>query len=392
MKKILLILISLAAIALLGYYANQEPEQLVTSAKVTRAPLAASLNVEGKTRLKQRFRVTAPIAGTIRRITLKVGDSIRKGQVIAEIEPTTANLLDPRSRSQVQADIVAAQAALRAAKQRTAAAKAMEKLAQQELTRSKSLLTKNVVSREQYDRAKAKLQSSQAERAAIQSEESVAQAHLEAARAQLDNAGKSLHDGVLKLTSPTDGRLIHRALESTQPISAGQFIMDIGDPSKLEIEADILSSQAVRLLPGMSAQVLRWGGKPLKASIHHIEPSGHTKISALGVEEQRTNVIFDINSPYKQWKNLGDGYRVDLEITTQSLNDALQIPLGALFRSDNGWAVYRIENGHAELKLVETGIKSNSHVQITQGLSEGEQVIIQPDAKIKTGSRVRGTP
>ncbi len=389
MKKLLLILFGLAVIATLVFFAQREPQQLVASAKVSQGLIAETLSVEGKTRLKQRFRITSPVAGTLRRVTLQVGDSVKQGQILAEIEPITTALLDPRSHTQAQAEIAAAEAAVKAAKQRTAAAKSAKALAEKERQRLQALVKNNAVSREQYDRAKATQQSSRAEYAAALAEEGVAHARLEAARAQLDDAGKSVHHGALTITSPVDGRLMHRQLQSSQPVVAGQWLMDIGNPHELEIEADILSADAVRLTPGMQAKVLRWGGKPLSATVRRIEPGGYTKTSALGVEEQRTDVIFDIDSPYEDWQSLGDNYRVDLDITTQAAENALQIPLGALFRSGDGWAVYRIDSGHARLTPVEIGLKSSSHVQIVKGLSADDTVIIQPDAQIKDDTRIR---
>ncbi len=355
MKKLLFILLGLAVIATLVFFARREPEQLVASAKVSQGSIAETLSVEGKTRLKQRFRITSPVAGTLRRITLQVGDALQQGQVLAEIEPVTAALLDPRSHTQAQAEIAAAEAAVKAAKQRTAAAKSAKALAEKERQRLQALVKNNAVSRDQYDRAKATQQSGRAEYAAALAEEGVVQARLEAARAQLDDAGKSSPDGALAITSPIDGRLIHRQLQSSQPVNAGQWLMDIGKT----------------------------------ATVRRIEPGGYTKTSALGVEEQRTDVIFDIDSPYEDWQSLGDNYRVDLDITTQAAEDALQIPLGALFRSGYGWAVYRIDAGRARLTPVDIGLKSNSHVQITKGLSAEDTVIIQPDAQIKDGSRIR---
>ncbi len=392
MKKLIFIILSLAILTLIIYFAWQEPKQLVVSAKVTRAPITETLSVEGKTRLKQRFRITAPVTGTLRRITLQVGDAIKQGQILAEIEPATAGLLDLRSRTQAQAEVDAAKAALKAAKLLTESTKTTQNLAQKELKRLQALVRTNAVSRNQYDRAKAHQQSSHAEYAAALAKEGVAKARLQAALAQLDDAGKNDHQRVLAITSPINGQIIKRQLESSQLVSAGQWLMEVGNPSELEIEADILSADAVRLTHGMSAKVLRWGGEPLSASVRRIEPSGYTKVSALGVEEQRTHVIFDIESPHERWQSLGDGYRVDLDITTQAVKDALQIPLGALFRSDAGWAVYRIDDGLAHLTPVKIGLKSNSKVQIIDGLSAGDEVIVQPDVQIKEGSRVSGNP
>lgn len=390
MKKPLIIILSLGIIVALIYFTQQAPKQVVASAKVVRAPITQILSVEGKTHIKQRYQLTAPVVGELSRVNLDVGDYVTRGQVVAEIRPTTPALLDVRSHRQAQASIAAAQARLESAKQRSVALKAAASLANQELARLQPLLAIQAVSQQQYERAQAQKQRSQAEYTAAQSEEIEAKANLEAAYAQLQTGDNRSEEGVLAITSPTDGRLIHLELESAQPVSAGQVIMEIGDPRALEIQADVLSSEAILLSPDMKAQVLHWGGHPLEATLTRISPSGYTKTSALGIEEQRTDVFFDINSPYKQWQNLGDGYRVDLDITIQSLDDALQIPLGALFRSDEGWAVYRIDEGRAKLNPVAIGIKSKDYVQIVQGLAEGDRVIVQPDNSIQQGSRVQG--
>ena len=180
-----------------------------------------------------------------------------------------------------------------------------------------------------------------------------------------------------------------RVAQEQQPVAAGQILMEIGDPQALEIEAEVLSADAARLAPGMSARLLRWGGDTLSGHIARIEPGGFTKVSALGVEEQRTRVILAIDSSPEAWQTLGDGYRVDLDIITEQVKNALALPVNALFRHDNGWAVYAINaEQRAELRPVRLGLQGETHVQLLEGVAENERVILQPDAKIRPGSKI----
>ena len=389
MKKALILLLATALIAALIWYARQEPAQLVAAAPVRNAPLEETLGVEGKTRLQARYRITAPVAGTLRRITLQAGDSVQSGQTLAEIEPAQAALLDTRSREQAQAGIAEAEAALSAAGERRSAAASAAELAGKERKRLQPLVKNGAASREQLDHAEAQEQNSQAGLRAAQAEEQAAAARLEAARAQLA-ASTGAPPPTLAIRAPVSGKIIRRELQSAQPVAAGQLLMEIGNPQQLEIEADVLSADAVRLAPNMPARVLRWGGDPLHAHITRIEPGGFTKTSALGVEEQRTRVILAIDSPQEHWQNLGDAYRVDLDIITRHTENALQIPPGALFRHGENWAVYRINaENRAERTDIQTGLKSDNAVQITHGLAEGDSVILQPDSHITNGSKVK---
>ena len=386
MKKIFLLL-ALAAVAALIWHARQEPAQLVASASVARTDIAAILSVEGKTRLKARYQIAAPVAGQLRRITLEPGDSVNAGDVLAIIDPADAALLDARSHEQAQAELAAAEALLAAAEQRIDMAQAAETLAHQELARLQPLVKSGAATREQQDRARAEQRRASADHRAAHADADSARAKVSAAQAQLHPA--HIHDSAHTIRAPIAGKIIQRALQSAQPVAAGQILMEIGDPQALEIEAEVLSADAARLAPGMSARLLRWGGDTLSGHIARIEPGGFTKVSALGVEEQRTRVILAIDSSPEAWQTLGDGYRVDLDIITEQVKNALALPVNALFRHDNGWAVYAINaEQRAELRPVRLGLQGETHVQLLEGVAENERVILQPDAKIRPGSKI----
>ncbi len=389
-RKTIYWLLAAVALAVLAWAAMREPVQLASTATVTRGPLEVSFQEEGKTRLKQRYVVTAPVAGMVRRITLQPGDAVRAGQVLAEIEPATSQLLDPRSRSQAQAVLRGAEAQLAAVRQRIGAAQAGERLAQTDLRRAQTLQGAGAVSQEHLDNARARATSTGAELAAAHADERAATERVNAARALLADEGRASGTAkVLAVTAPVAGRLLKRPVESATPVPIGQVLMEIGDPALLEIEAEVLSTDAVRLAPGLPARVLRWGGEGvLQARIARIEPGGYTKVSALGVEEQRTRVILDFDTPREQWAALGDAFRVEVEFIVQQEKDVLQVPGSALFRTGDGWAVYRLEGGKARRTPVKIGLRSATAAQVLEGLDAGQRVIVQPDDRIVDGTRI----
>ena len=404
-RKTLWIVLALLALAALAWLAMRKPAQLASTATVTTGPLEAGFQEEGKTRLKQRYVITAPVAGTLRRITLQPGDAVSAGQVLAEIDPATSSLLDPRTRSQAQADIHSAQAMLAAARQRVSAAQTAQRHAHSDLQRAQTLHPTGAVATQELEQARTRAESARADLAAAQAEHRSATERLAAARAVLADEGSSptgspaesnsARNGkgsgkVLAIHSPVAGRILKRPLESATPIAAGQVLMEVGDPAQLEIEVEVLSTDAVQLRPGMTARVLRWGGEPtLQARIARVEPGGFTKVSALGVEEQRTRVVLDLTSAREQWATLGDAYRVEVDFITHSASRALQVPGSALFRTQDGWAVYRLENGKATRTPVTIGMRSASAVEIKTGLQQGQTVIVQPDERIEEGTRIQ---
>ena len=392
MRKTLTWLALAAAVAYLTYLALREEQTLIASATASPHDLQQTYNEEGRTRLKNRYHIHAPVSGTLRRITLQAGDNVRAGQTLAEIEPASANPLDARSREQAEADLHGAEAALDAARQRITAAKSAHTLAQKEHQRLVPLVKAQAASREQLDQARARRDSASANLAAAQAEEKVAAARVQSARALLASHNETGTTTAVAVTAPITGVITKRQHQSRTPIAAGELLMEMGDPAQLEIEADILSADAVRLAPGTRARIRHWGGDDLDASVRRIEPGGFTKTSALGVEEQRTRVILDLTSPHAQWQNLGDAYRVDIDFILAEKTGALTIPLSALYRDDDGWAVYRITDERARHTPVQTGLRTATDVEITEGLANGDRVILQPDENIHDGSRVQTPP
>lgn len=388
----------LAAALLLGgitWLAMRSPTQLASIGTVTRGPLEVVLQEEGKTRIKQRYVITAPVAGTVRRIALQPGDAVQAGQTLAEIDAAASSLLDPRARSQAQADVRSAQAQLEAARKRSSAAQASQRLAQADWQRAQSLHPSGAISKQELDQARTRHDAAQAEWGVARADEQAASARLAAARALLQEEGRAAAGTdstgkVLSVTAPAAGRILKRPIESSMPVAMGQTLMEVGDPSQLEIEVEVLSGDAVRLAAGMPARISRWGGEgALQAKVARVEPGGFTKVSALGVEEQRTRVILDLESPQQQWAALGDGYRVEVEFIVQRADDVLQVPANALFRLGDGWAAYRLVNGKAQRTPVQIGMRSALAAEVKSGLEQDQSVIIQPDERIGDGTRIQ---
>ena len=392
-RKILLWGLAAAALVALAWLAQREPVQLASVAKVIRGPLEISFVEEGKTRLQERFVVTAPLAGVVRRITLRPGDAVQAGQTVAEINPASSALLDPRARSAAQADIGSADSAASAARQRTLAAATAQEVAQSNFMRQQQLHAAGMASPAQLDTARAQAGLASAELDTARADEQIAQRRLQTARAVLGDEGRSATGAsakVVAVPAPVGGLVIERVVESATPVAMGQRLMDIGNPAALEIEVQALSTDAVRLQPGMKARLLRWGGEGvLDASVRRIEPGGFTKVSALGVEEQRTRVLLNIDSPHERWTALGDAFRVEVEFILSQQAAVLQVPASALFRAGEGWAVYQVDSGVARRTPVRLGARSATSAQVLEGLQENQQVAVQPDDRIKDGTRIK---
>lgn len=396
-RKIFMILAIVVLLGGITWLAMRSPTQLASIGTVTRGPLEVVLQEEGKTRIKQRYVIAAPVAGTVRRIALQPGDAVQAGQTLAEIDAAASSLLDPRARSQAQADVRSAQAQLDAARKHSSAALASQRLAQADWQRAQSLHPSGAISKQELDQARTRHDAAQAEWGVARADEQAASARLAAARALLQEEGRAAEGTdstgkVLSVTAPAAGRILKRPIESSMPVAMGQTLMEVGDPSQLEIEVEVLSGDAVRLAAGMPARISRWGGEgALQAKVARVEPGGFTKVSALGVEEQRTRVILDLESPQQQWAALGDGYRVEVEFIVQRADNVLQVPANALFRLGDGWATYRLVNGKAQRTPVQIGMRSALAAEVKSGLEQDQSVIIQPDERIGDGTRIQAS-
>ncbi len=374
----------------LGFLPRAVP---VDIASVTQGPLAVTVEEEGKTRVMERYVVSAPMTGYARRIDLHVGDAVKAGQVLVAIEPARSNALDPRSRAQASAQAKAADAAVAAARENARAAAAQADLARQDLERSESLRKSNFISEQALDRARSEVRRSEAARLAADHAASVARFEFDVARAALASTSGLRAGGTaetIEVRAPVDARVLKLVRESEGAVQSGQPLLEIGNPDTLEAEVEVLSAQAVKIAPGSKVLFDRWGGDTLlQGTVRVVEPTGFTKVSALGVEEQRVRVIVDFIAPRDQWRRLGDGYRVEARFVVWESADVLQIPAGALFRHKSGWAVYVVDAGRAKLRPVEIGQRAGLAAQVKSGLMAGEKLISHPDDTIRDGVRVK---
>ncbi|HEY9197786.1 MAG TPA: HlyD family efflux transporter periplasmic adaptor subunit [Gammaproteobacteria bacterium] len=384
-------LTALALIAALiwGFMPRPVP---VDTAAVTRGPLRVTVEEEGRTRVIDRYVISAPVAGYARRIELRVGDAVEQGQTLVKLEPLRSEVLDPRSRAAAEAKVAAAEAALQLAEQNARAAGSDANIARKEYERRKALAAEGRISREERDRAEASMQHTEATRRSSVFAVDVARHELEAARTALQHsaaraAGEDPEQ--VAVHAPISGRVLAIPRESEGVVASGQALLEIGDPTALEVEVEVLSADAVRIQPGTSVEFTRWGGDGvLQGAVRTIEPTGFTKISALGVEEQRVLVVADITSPPATWARLGDGYRVEAAFVLWENDRVLQVPSSALFRHGEGWAVFALDSGRARLHPVRIGHDNGFAAQIESGLEDGDQVIVHPSDAVTQDVRV----
>lgn len=379
-------------VAALVLYAFMPPPLEVDVATVTRGALAVTVNEDGKTRIKERYVVSSPLAGELLRIDLHPGDAVRAGEtILAVIEPGDPSLLDARAQAEAEARASAAEARLLHAQAQVDRAHAGYDFALSEHTRVEKLLPSNAVSRADYDAAAHRLRTATEDVRVCEFAVRIAKFELEQAQAALTRSRDIRHtgDSRFEIRSPINGEVLRVYQESEEAILPGTRLMELGNPSDLEVEVDVLSSDAVRVPLGGMVHLEHWGSPaPLKARVRLVEPQAFLKVSALGVEEQRVNVIADFVDPPEVRQRLGDAYRVEARIVIWEADSVLKVNAGALFRYDGGWAVYRIVNGRARLTTVAVGQSSGLETQITDGLNEGDKVVAYPGDQLHDGARV----
>jgi HlyD family secretion protein len=363
--------------------------------QVTRGTLLVTIDEEGETRVHDAFVVSAPISGRVQRAVLHAGDQVTANEtVVASIVPSDPSFLDPRSRAVAEANLSAASAAERLARADIAQAEAELDFARSELTRMRSLAAKGTVSEQAVDDAERVHRTRTAALAAAQASLGVRQHELERARAALispaDLHRNSSEDcGCVEITAPVSGKVLRILQQSEAVVEAGAALLEIGNPADLEIVTDLLSSDAVRVEAGQPVLIEGWGGThALNGVVQRVEPYGFTKISALGIEEQRVNVIIELADPYEQWSRLGHGFRVDLRIVIAELDDTLIVPLTALFRDNDKWAIFVAMNGRAVKREVDVGRRAGLVYEVRSGLTEGEQVIMHPSERVSDGIKI----
>jgi HlyD family secretion protein len=364
----------------------------VDTAEIVQGPMRVTVRDEGRTRVRNEYIVSAPVGGRLLRVPYKPGASVQAGETVARILPGAPAFLDKRAEAEAQARVNSAAAALSAAQAELDRAEAQAEFARTEAERTRELLARELISIEAYDRARMELRVAESALASARDGARVREAELEAARIRLTQPGAASDAAAtVDVVAPVAGRVLRVAQESESVIAAGAEVMSIGDPGKIEVVVEMLSTDAVQVQPGADVIIENWGrsGTPLQGRVRLVEPYGFLKISALGVEEQRVNVIVDFVGPPSEWSSLGHGYRVEAAIVTWQDDEVVQAPVAALFRRRGEWAVFRVNADQAELTAVEVGHDNGRNAQILSGIEPGETVVLYPGEQVEDGVRVR---
>lgn len=376
-------------VAAVAWGLKPKPVEVETGA-VARGPLTVTVSEEGKTRIRNRYVVSAPVAGTMKRVPFKPGDKVvANDTVLTAIAPAETPLLDPRSRVEAEAAVAAQQAAVRRAAEALEAARAASQAAAADHARALAVTRAGTLSASDRDRLEAEAAMRAADERAAGFALQVAEHELARARAVLDRPAPGDANPPIEVRSPVSGVVLKVMQESETSVTPGSPILEIGDPADIEIEAEILSRDAVAIRPGDSATIEQWGGEAnLTARVRRIEPAAFTKISALGVEEQRVIVLCDLVDPPESAGSLGDRYRVEVRIATWHSDDVLAVPAGALFRQGDTWKTFVLRDGSAVLTTVDAGHSDGRRTEVLSGLQAGDEVLLHPPDTVKDGSEV----
>jgi HlyD family secretion protein len=364
----------------------------VDVALIARGPLEVTVEDEGTTRVREVYTVSAPITGKMLRPPQKVGDEVVAGKtVVAVLQPTDPQFLDVRTQRVNEAAIEAAEAAVTFAEAQVTQARSQLTFMQGDLRRATELSARQAIAERTLDKAKLDVASAEAALASAIATLEVRRQELESARARMIQPGQQSTGGgtcCIQVLAPISGRVLKIVAENEQVVQAGAPLIDIGDPGALEVTVDLLSRDAVRVDAGAIARIENWGGETLNAKVRRVEPAGFTKISALGIEEQRVKVVLDFTDPPQAWQRLGHGFRIIARIVVWRGDDVLQVPLGALFRHGDAWAVFKVADGRARITPVDIAERNLRTARVTNGLSEGDTIILYPSDRIVDGIRV----
>lgn len=384
-------------VLVLGFVYGFRPDPIpVDLARIERMPLQVTVDDEGVARIREVYVVSAPIAGRVMRSALKVGDKVEKDQtVVATIRPAAPSLLDERNRRAGEAGVKIAEAALTLAQANLVRAKAEREFSRAEKDRIERLAQRGIAPERQLEQVTSDLRSKDAAVSSADAEIVMRQREVEQARANLIEPTGPMEvraDCCVDVMAPITGQVLKIATESETVVAPGASLVELGQRGDLEIVVELLSSNAVRVKEGAQAFVEDWGGKTLQARVRRIEPAGFEKVSALGIEEQRVIVRLDLLDPREEWSRLGHEYRVFVRIVTWSAADALAVPLSALFRQGDDWAVFKVVDGRATLQRVVIGERNARYAAIRSGLAEGDRVIMHPNDRIAEGVAITERP
>lgn len=386
---------ALVALVLLGLvFAFRPRAVIVDMATVDRGELVITVNDEGETRVHDIYVLSAPVAGHMRRIDLHAGDPVvALESIVAEIQPIDAAFLDPRTEAQARADVRAAESAKKLAEAEVEQARAEREFAEREHDRAIRLITDGTISERDLDTAERNRRTSTAALATAIAALDVRSYELERARAALVSPAENTPSGedcdCIAIRSPVNGQVLRILQQSEAVVAAGAPLIEIGNPRDLEIVVDLLSPDAVKVEPGQRVIIERWGGDaPLEGRVRLVEPFGFTKISALGIEEQRVNVVIDLASDENDWQRLAHGYQVDVRIVLWESDDTLTVPLLALFRNGPDWWVFVESDGRAAMRKVEIGRRNSLDAEVLDGLEAYERVVLYPGDRVSDGVRI----
>lgn len=390
LRRLLMWSLLIALVAFIAYGLKAKPVEIETGL-VSRGPLTVHVVEEGKTRIRNRYVVSAPVAGLMRRVTLKPGASVIAGEtVLTVIEPALSPLLDPRAQAQAEARLQAAEASVKRAEQTLELARTVSQFAKSNWDRIQAMQDQRSVSITDRDNAQRDAAMRTREVFAAEFAQKVSIYELEQARAtlmQIQSPGAK--GSTVEVKAPMSGRILRVEKESAADVMAGNALMEIGDPADLEIEAEILSRDAVGIKPGADVLIEQWGGdEPLHGRVRLVEPAAFTKISALGVEEQRVIVLSDLTNPPAAVQALGDRYRVEVHVAVWHQDDVLLIPSGALFREGSDWKTFVFDKGKAKKIILEAGRSDGLMTEVLKGLTPKTEVLLHPPDSVKDGTAV----
>ncbi len=382
---------ALIVLALIALALRPQPVA-VDVATVERGPLQVTLDEEGETRVRDRYVISAPVSGQVLRIEIEPGDPVVAGETaLVQFQPAPPSLLDARTLAEARARVDAAQADVGAARAQRDRARAELAYAESEWARVSRLAESGIVSEETIDATRLAAGTATDALSAAEFAVATAEHRLEQARVLLRRHDDAPGAGAAPITirSPVAGVVLRRLRESAAVVPVGEPLIEVADPTRLEIVADFLSEDAVRIEPGSEVLIERWGGeRTLRGRVRRVEPAGFTKVSALGVEEQRVNVIIDFEDSREAWDALGDGFRVETRVIVEQAEDLLRVPTSALFRHDGDWAVFRVEGEVARLVGVEIGMRNGTTGEVVAGVDEGDVVVVHPSDAVGDGVRV----
>ena len=400
-KRVGWILVVALGVAGLAWYAWPQPV-LVDLAVVAKGPMEVTVDDDGKTEVRHVYTVSAPIAGSVLRIShpagyegvsRHVGDQVTANEtVVAVMQPLTPGFVDVRSREQIQAAVAAADASIKQAESEVRRLEAAVEFYRTELARAQTLARSQSVSAQALDKAKFDAETNEAALASAKAQVKVWQKVSESLAAQLidpaSTAARTDPSCCIEIRAPVTGRVLKIIQDSEAVVQPGAPLIEIGDPMDLDVIADLLSSDAVQISRGAPVRIDGWGGPPINGRVTRVDPAGFLKVSALGIEEQRVRVTIDLVDPPEVWSRLGHDYRVVVHVTTWSADDVLTVPVGALFRKGDDWAVFVVRDGRARVAPIKIGHRNNRAAEVLSGLAPGDEVVLHPSDRVSEATRV----